>query len=301
MNWSHMKKMLIVMFVVINVTLEIIFIKREQSLYTVTSQDQQQIVQTLNNNNIMINAALGQQNILTKYKYNILGNYYPMSKLKVKSSMLDAEKIAENILGDSIKIDLSSKETGITKYTKGDKYIATNTTGQVMYYNQNGIYPPKKLNSEEVEKVGIQFAKEFTDNKIPLKHRRIEIADDYFVLEYYDDYKGEILFSSYISMKISKKGIIEAKQVRYEPIKFVEGKRYIFSPDEILYHFMEYIKDEKGNDLVRITSIERGYDIVMESYFEEDFDVVLPYYRITIGENEAIYYINAYTNEIVKK
>jgi len=301
MNWSQMKKMLIIAFIVLDVILEIIFIKREENLYTISGQDQQQIVQTLNNNNIMINAVLGEKKILTNVKYNILGNYYPMSKLKVKSSILDVGKISRDIFGDSVKIDLSLKEDGITKYIKDDQYIIADNTGKVQYFNENGIYPPEKFSSEEVEKVGIKFAKQFTNKKISLKHRRIEIEEDYFILEYYDDYKGEILFSSYISMKISQKGIIEAKEVRYEPIKFVEGKRYIFSPDEILYHFMEYIKREKGDDLVRITSIDRGYDIVMESSFEEDFDVVLPYYRIFIGGNETIYYINAYTNEIVKK
>ena len=123
-----------------------------------------------------------------------------------------------------------------------------------------------------------------------------KLMGDYYILEFNEVYQGEILFCSYVNMKISIKGVEEATMLRYIPQKFTGDKKPIVPIDEVLYSFINRVKPPE-NQLYSIKKIDLGYHIAMDLLSDNIMAEAVPYYRIKL-DNDQVYYVNAYTNEL---
>lgn len=78
---------------------------------------------------------------------------------------------------------------------------------------------------------------------------------------------------------------------------FIKEKHYLVEPEEMLYNLGERIGKDKEEQTI-IKEIDIGYDAGDRMYQESKQDYIEPYYRIELLDGQ-VYYINAYTNEIV--
>jgi hypothetical protein len=224
----------------------------------------------------------------------------PMKMLDLYEPQVDRLSIVEAML----KEESYEIETGELT----EKYKTTNQEitfyegtykGTVSYKGYNEKYTPSKFTKDEVIEVGKKFAADFTLNQmdfqlITIKH---EIYENYYILEFNGVYGEDILFCSYVRIKVTEEGVEEGKAEIYTPIDYEGAVNAVYPIDEVLYKFISEV-DLSNNEMVRITDLQIGYDVVIDDIKGDLFADAIPYYRITIN-NEDVYYIDAYTNELV--
>jgi hypothetical protein len=229
--------------------------------------------------------------------YTHVPSNYPMKKIVIQSAQINKDKIAEVIFKDETYTRTFGTES--EKYESNKQtllFLKGSQKGIISYSGINEQYVPKDFTREEVEKVGKAFAEDITLSEAELELTFSKAYDHYYVLEYNEIYKDQILFCNYVKLKVTEEGVNEARVLRYVPTDFVDKKEKIFPADEALYNFVESVNLGEG-ELYSIKSIDLGYDLGINSLEENGTAEVIPYYRIKL-HNEFVYFVNAYTNEL---
>lgn len=286
MNWSKTLTVLIIVFLILNIGLWRIYEFENQKQYTLSQENEQRIKKILLDNNIIM--------------YELLPNYFPMQKLSVEYISVDQEKVVKSIFGKIIPVSINNESS--KSYQMGTEKIIfkmQEEKGKILYENPKGRAKVEDFNNKSlIEKNAKSFAEDLTLGASDLKLiRYLEIKENYYVLEFCETYQDNILFTSYVKIKYTIDGITEAEAFRYRPIGMIGNKRNIYPPDEVLYNFMQVIRQESENEPIFIKGIDIGYNIGLESQGDEITATAIPYYRILLDTGE-IYYINAYKNEV---
>ncbi len=185
---------------------------------------------------------------------------------------------------------------GLHEHTNKNENLTFNKIaepGRVFYSAKN---PKYKYEGIGIEKMIESFVEDFR-----VGNERYEIynkissseGDIYFLNEVYE---GQNLFCNEIVLKVNKGGIVEARSIRYNPLKFDDKNLEMIDIDEALYSFMYEI--ELGTEK-RINKIEVGY-FVKDDIAESGYSLLVdPYYLVSLN-NGVNYYINAVTGEILE-
>lgn len=286
MNWNKIINIFIVLFLIVNIAMFSINYYKTQQKYTLSDTRLEQLRDILYENGYAL--------------YTHVPQNFPMKKLVLETPNIDNEAIAAAMFKD--------EEFTRTYRNDYDQYLSENQEveflkgnqkGKINYKGTNELYIPKSFTREEVERVGEKFARDFTLGIPELKLTSVVKFNEYYQLEYNEVYKGQMLFCSYVSMKVTKDGVESASTMRYAPIEYVGSKESIYPIDEILYNFMESIKPQEG-ELFSIKSIDLGYDLGINNLENNQSAQAVPYYRIKLDSNDTYYYVNAYTNELKK-
>lgn len=283
MNWNKIINIFIVIFLIVNVTLFSTARYFENERYSLSEKRTEQLRDVLKRNGYVL--------------YDYVPNYFPMPKIVFQPPEVDKTETIKQIFGSEVyltsfstRADQYGSEKQQLIFYKGDQ------KGVVSYKGTNEEYIPEEFTLEEVERVSQIFAEKITLSIPKLQLTYKKLVDDYYILEYNEVYKGQLLFSSYVTMKVSKRGIEEAKMLRYIPTKFTGDKKPIVPIDESLYNFIGKVKPAEG-EMFSIKKIDLGYNIAMDSLSGNIMAEAVPYYRIKL-DNDQVYYINAYTNEL---
>lgn len=283
MNWNKIINIFIIIFVFINIGIFYVSDVRNEKKYTISAEREDQLRDILYKKGFAL--------------YTHVPSYYPMKKITVQPSQMDKDRIAEVIF--------NSESYTRTFGADSEKYESNNQTilflkgsqkGILSYTGTNDQYVPKEFTKEEVEKVGRWFAEDITLSVPDLELTFSKAYDHYYVLEFNEIYKDEILFCNYVKLRVTENGVEEARTLRYAPSNFVGKKEKIFPADEALYNFVETV-NLSDEELYSIKSIDLGYDLGINSLEENGSAEVIPYYRIKL-HNEFVYFVNAYTNEL---
>lgn len=283
MNWNKIINIFIVIFMIINFGIYYVSDSRNEQKYTLSHEREDQLRDILYQKGFAL--------------YTHVPSNYPMKKIVIQSAQINKDKIAEVIFDD----ETYTRTFG----TESEKYESTKQTllflkgsqkGIISYSGINEAYVPKNFTREEVEKVGKAFAEDITLSEAEFELTFSKAYDHYYVLEYNEIFKDQILFCNYVKLKVTEEGVSEARALRYVPSDFVDKKEKIFPVDEALYNFVESVNLGEG-ELYSIKSIDLGYDLGINSLEENGTAEVIPYYRIKL-HNEFVYFVNAYTNEL---
>ncbi|PKM49163.1 MAG: hypothetical protein CVV02_17265 [Firmicutes bacterium HGW-Firmicutes-7] len=283
MNWNKIINIFIIIFLIINIGIFSIGHYKNEKMYTLSQERTDQLREILYKNGFAL--------------YSHVPENFPMRKIVIHPPQIDK--------GIVIKAFFENEPYSAEFTSDAEKYISSNQELMFLKGNQKGIlsyrgtnakYVPKSFTKEEVEAVGEQFAEDITLSIPKLILAYSMEYDGYYLLEFNEKYKGEILFCNYVKVKISSKGVEEAQVLRYVPSEFVGKKEKLYPIDEALYNFVDSIELNK-EELYSIKSIDLGYDLGINSYEENMIAEAIPYYRIKL-HNEFVFYINAYTNEL---
>ncbi|PKM93541.1 MAG: hypothetical protein CVU84_15295 [Firmicutes bacterium HGW-Firmicutes-1] len=286
MNWNKIMNIFIGFFLIMNICIFYISYNNNQQKHTLSPERTQQLREILYKNGFAL--------------YSHVPENFPMRKVVLHEPQINKEMIAEVIFnGESFKTEFTAEAEKYTSNNQELKYLKGNQKGILSYTGTNDNYIPKTYTQKDIEEVGEKFAEDITLSVPNLELTFSKVYDDYYVLEYNEVYKDEIIFCNYVKMKISSKGVEQANILRYAPVEFAGKKEKLYPVDEALYNFVDSIELDEG-ELYSIKSIDLGYDISSNSFGENILAEAIPYYRIKL-HNEFVFYINAYTNELRSK
>lgn len=283
MNWNKIINIFIIIFIIINAGIFYVRDVRNEQKYTLSPEREDQLRDILYQKGFAL--------------YTHVPSNYPMRKIVIQPAQINKDKIADIIFDGEPYTRIFGADS--EKYASDQQeilFLKGNQKGVLSYTGFNEKYKPKTFTKEEVEKAGKKFAEDITLSVPKLELTFIKAYENYYVLEFNEIYKDEILFCNYVKLKVTKDGVEEAKAIRYEPSDFVGKKEKLYPADEALYNFVENISLSK-EELYSIKSIDLGYDLGINSLEENGSAEAIPYYRIKL-HNEFVYFINAYTNEI---
>lgn len=293
MNWAKVKSILIVIFLILNAILGYMNYQKNVKDYTLNNQQESKIKKILYNNKIML--------------YTLLPKKYPPMKKLALASIPFREDEEDNILkaffkdkeGLSISIESIEQNKVQTVYDRDGIKIGF-SDGRITYKEDLIAKDKIIITKEEAKKVAENFLKKMGYDLSMLKLDFVDEDNGQYKFLYYETYKGNYLYNSYIKIVIKPEGIESADIYRIKPVKFIELSRSIYAPDEMLFGFMNQIKvKEKLDSILVIQKIDIGYLIESEEMWINGGEAV-PYYRITLADGRS-FFINAYTNEMTLK
>jgi hypothetical protein len=221
-----------------------------------------------------------------------------MSKLIVlPAGEVNAEELAHRVFGSGAGLQKLSQKEIITLQKDHETLRINNQTGKIIYINEKGLYPLDGWSKEEAQKSADHFVRQIGYNFPKMKMDAIREDKEHFLLEYHEVYKGQVLFNSYIKLKLTPKGIIEARVYRSKPQYFADHPREICSGDEALFTFVHAMKAKGVRGPIKIESMDLGYDLEEAEKLYVGGKAV-PHYRVIVTGEEKPYLINAYTNEM---
>lgn len=287
MNWTKVKNILIILFMILNVALGTYSYSKRYHRYTLSTERIEQVQELLQTNQI-------------KMTGKIVSSFYPMSKLKIELGKYEDITLIERIFNDSQMIP--SIESHGRRYVKGKEELwisrqEGNMVGVISYTNPDGRGRLKSLAYEDVKKVGDQFVKEITSGKGKFVIDEQGTTQEGYRLSYKEVYKGWRLFNSTVDIVLTEKGVVWGQLLRYQPIRFHGEKRDIYPPDEVLLNFIYFIREQYPVEPITIVKMDLGYDAGTRDGTRDIYGIAVPYYRIIL-ETGQIFYINGYTNEI---
>lgn len=292
MEWIKIKKYLIIIFLFINLFLLGFNYLIERNRYTLSSYDNNLLKEVVSDNGMPI---------YTKYP----NDFYPMSQIMMQEYNFDEEKMADQVF--TIEYKVINHDNGKTTYTNSketEKLVFDNQ--HIDYTNEEGKFDINE--GEDMRSQAIALAKEFASlltndeyNFVLLSHDVMK-EDEIYKIKLCEEYKGNKIFSNFVSVIVTKEGIVEAEFERYAPTGYQGRKRDIYPVDEVLYNVLYYIREKYEDANFALEEIDKGYYANTNAI---DYEATAnPSYRIPLmnlntGEGQIIY-VDAYSNEITK-
>lgn len=286
MNFGRILNIFIILFIIANIVLFGLYEYKKKTDYSLSAEREQQLIEILIENNISI--------------YTLLPKFYPRRKLEVERININTTTYPEQFFDGGYTLKPFEN-----RYSKGneDLFIHSKAKEVTIEYEKKANTPIENFDKRTVEKIGRELVDRLTLHKNKMVMLSSEPDDDLtkYVLVYNDIGKhNDILFSSYVEIKIYKNGDISAKSRRYKPLRFSGSSKKIIPVDEVLYEFMYNIQGKANNEFIKIMGIDIGYyvdDVDKENEKNSATSIIEaePCYRISLGNGE-VHYINAYTN-----
>lgn len=291
MNVHKMLNLFILIFLFINVVLFYYIDKQEAGAYSLTREREQQLSETFYANDLI--------------SYAFIPEYYPRPRLVVLSPKDIESKIVDIIFEDeNPKMSLSASEHIHKTVDEELKFVQGKEKGRVFYMAKHPRYVPVVNDDKSNNDLVKQFVLDITGGEgsyrvTDTRTREDSEASDSTIYFFNESFEGELLFSNEVVVRLDEGvGITEARAIRYEPYLYEAEELPLVAVDEVLYNFMFWITEEAERQII-ITDIDIGYYLGIDS--EDTFvsRILDPHYRIKLNSGET-YYVNAYTNELVK-
>lgn len=294
MQMQKMLNVLILLFLMINIGLFFYLAYEEESTYTLTNERKEQVQAILELNDIKISAGM-------------LTEFYPKAMLVVTEpdemnydsvalffddNVAPVGKFSDEEYRYSDPQGVDAAVLRINRQTEKGRITYTDSDDNLPYVSEDFT---SIIKNQEIAKA---FVDDFTtgDGVFEVTDQKENTDKGYYFFFYNERFEDELLFCNEVRLRIEKKGISEAVGIRYNPSYFLEEKMAIFPPDEMLYKFMIFVRDE-GLKNVEITAMDLGYHIGPDGLHDLRSVEIEPYYRIKISAGQT-YYINAFTNEM---
>lgn len=286
MNMNRLVSILIVVFLILNGVLYMRLNQENANIYSLSAESYTQLTEILEQNDIILYAPLPKN--------------YPRAKLVILSPLNKEDDINDVMLtGESMPLSISGDNQ--IHQTENEKltYDHGEDKGMIYYASSNPTYKPKDYSLASYRAVADQFVLDITLNNEAFEWSDTREGEGFKVYYYNERFQQELLFCNEVLVKIEDRvGITEARTIRYVPYAFEEAEYALHSVDEALYRFMFYIR-ERSDVSLRITSVDIGYFLGPDDTNDLVSLSLEPHYRIKLGSGK-VYYVNAYTNDIVE-
>lgn len=282
MNWSKVNGILIGAFVIINICLGLI-LYQSRTKYEVTGTRLTELQINLDRYHIAM--------------YDFIPNYEPMQRLGIVRKELNSDQIAKAVFEES---DYNSIQINGTKeYTDGKRrlifYQNQVNPDEFIYVEPFNIYTASK---SIIEEYADNLVKKFYNKRYGLERTSFRLKENgFYEIIYMGFYEDTPIYGSYIKIVVNTNSSVTATIKLIEAKDFIKEKHNLVEPEEMLYNLGERIGKGQVEQTI-IKEIDIGYDAGDRMFQEVKQDYIEPYYRIELL-NGKIYYINAYTNEIV--
>lgn len=255
----------------------------EMHKYTVTPEQIKDAVGVLEKNNITVSTE-------------VMRGFSPKKEIELAAyDEYDNDLLIDIFMNnpEDVKFSIDSGK----KVLRTDWETLTVNGGYVTYRNRDTAsgYPEDeeaaKLCSMLVKRLEV-FGGEFVLDGEPSK------TDDGIVYEYCQKYKGNIIYSNFVSITVNEGGISRVDFMYLRPTGYVNTPLEICSADDALISGMHAIKNYFGTMEADISKVDLVY-YCEENQSEKNLTfTVSPYYRVYFSLSEEPLLVNAYTNSV---
>jgi len=290
MRWDKALNYLIVIFLCVNILLAAIHYERYITSYRVSDESIGTVTSILRKQGIEVRA-------------NLPTSFSPrpslwMEPIEITTTLRD--QMVTHLLGeDRSRITITS-ESGKGEYGKA-ALVYSMEEKQLRFYKDKITYSNHEAyenGSSLSYKEALKHAKAFI-NRLNLDGHFEEVKIDYIseshgaTVTYYEVYKGLPIFSSYVKMKVSPKGIIEAEVKCLKITDKVGPIKPLYPIDQVLFGLQDLELGDKG---YIIESVELGYRFNHAEGMHILSEEAVPMYKIKIKGLGIPVFVNAYTN-----
>jgi regulatory protein YycI of two-component signal transduction system YycFG len=274
MDWSRIKTVLIVSFVIINLILGYnIYQTKEVYAKTVTVESEvfEQVLALLESKNITIDFAL--ESYLER-----------VPSLTVSYESYGLEDSAKKFLGEAYEVI-----DGVA--ILGDKAVKVENDTSLKYFYTSPLDEHNDCTEENARVVADNFLREY-GYKSDKEPWRIDRQGEFVVVTYKQFYKTFYLDETYMTLAIYDDQVVRFSRKWFQTISEQNVARDIVPPSEALFKVIERAYNETvtyGAPIV-IEKMELGYrldDNILFSYIKSGD--VFPYWRITFSDGRIIY------------
>lgn len=288
MNIGRVKNLVIVFFVILNITLLALNWDRENR-YKITSEQEAAIVKVLMQNNIGL------------YTY-IVKDFHPLRQIEMTAYVYDSLKMIR-VLFDGLPT--RTPESGKTTWELDGKTLIIYNKDRNGFLFENPQGTGKiELSKESAQEVCDKLLEKLDDKSLNLKLDYISNEKDgYYILEYRSVFNQNTIYSSTARFKVTKNGIVQFRGTYFQSERFTDNTREIYSADEALYSLMQELRNvyENTGELIQINHMDVVYRAEDNNADVKTILKADPYYRVYISARpDQPYLINAYTNVVVK-
>lgn len=284
MDWSKAKNIIIIFLIVINSMLMFVFVYSNDN-NSLTSEREKAIIKLLNKEDIQLQSEIPK-------------NSTPMPMVSLTYKENDIEELKHIFFGtaEDVKRSVEANSTILKK----DNRMLTIENSMITYINEGNKDTIKNFDETSAKAIVEQFIKNDLKSKYSkYKFHSTSILNNGYSFKYYETYNGYALYSNYMKFDVTNKGIESIQIDKYEPVGILGIDRDICSADEALLTFIYKMREKKHNESIIIDKIELGYKLE-EKLKKSTKGRAIPCYRISIKNNNKIYYINAYTNILIE-
>lgn len=285
MEWKKAKGFMILLLIILNLVLLGLNYGRYQENVLTLSQEKA-VFEVLSKNGISLYTDL-----ITKFT--------PMRKITLSLPSYSKEEMKELFFGEEKATTTVEFEKIIIK---SDQKILTmrGNKGTLVFPKGTASYP--NLSNAQAKEVAKQFMERLEKEIGTFEFGNITKTEGGYVVEYFEKYKGNLVFASNYKIYITNRGITSVDLTFFEPEGYTGDKKEICFSDEALFTFLKEYRKSKKEGAVTITKMELGYDFLEEEEWIVDTSVkLIPCYRIYVMGQEAPYTINAYTNKMLNQ
>lgn len=283
MNWQRALNVFIGIFLLINLVLFVYIQHEVDARHQVDPEAKRQLHAILAENDMKLE--------------DFLPDFYPMAELEFLMPEVDREAVLASVFSmESYKP--APNQTSAFRYVSDKQELifhTGNSRGLVTYSAQKPVFVPSDYSEATMTATAEAFAKVLMAEKVELVLTDVRPSGDgsFHILEFNERYKGSLLFSNYVIVKIDRNGVQEAKAMRYQPTGIGSPKEQVVPADQVLYKFMA----KYGKPGMAITALDLGYDLKTGEIATGNKVTLIPYYRIKT-DSGAFYYVGAYDNRI---
>jgi len=279
-EWEKAKSILLVLFILINVVLFGLTLA-ENRRYTLTAERE-----------ALVRSVLARHDITVET--DITRRFAPMRSLRISGYYYNHDELVGIFFDDPTRV-LHTQTAFSDEFTKDEAELFI-AGGFITYINAARMYSGENnITREQARVIGDAFISE---------HFPDFIYDEYFrphsdagqLLVYHQFYRGHRVYSNFIELLVTPKGITEA-DMQFGRIHGWDGpERVIFAPDEVLLTFLQRVDTLRMP--VTITNMDIVYflEFIYASDERDSLHRAIPFYRIFIEGFEMPFLINAYTN-----
>ena len=280
MEWEKAKSILLVMFVLLNIVL-FGLTWAENRRYTLTSDRENQVRSVLARHDITVET-------------DIIRQFPPMRALRISGYYYDHDELLAIFFEDPTLVT-HSQTLFNDEFTKNEAELFI-SNGFITYINAARTCDGEnKITRPQARVIGDAFISEHFPDFIYDENFHPH-SDAGQLLVYHQFYRGHRIYSNFIELLVTAKGIAEADMQFGRVHGWYGPERVIFAPDEVLITFLQRVETLRMP--VTITNIDIVYflEFIYASDERDSLHQAIPFYRIFIEGFEMPFLINAYTN-----
>ena len=274
MDWSRIKTILIVSFIIINLILGYIVYGTQKTFEKQVSVETEVFTQVVD--------LLASKNISVDFELDYYMQMVPSLTVSYESYLLDAW--AENFLGDDYEI-----MDGVALL--GEEAVKVENDTTLKYFHTVPLDESNDCTLENAKNIAERFLNQY-GFEIETEPWRIDQQGEFIVVTYKQFYESYYLDETYMTLAIYDDDVIRFSRKWFQSVTVQNGSRTIVPPSEALFKVIERAYNETityGATIV-IEKMELGYrldDSILFSYIKSGD--VFPYWRITFSDGRIIY------------
>jgi hypothetical protein len=291
MNTNPVKNMIIALLVIFVAVLSFLIFIDEQR-FVLSAEQEMNILTVLERNEMSIAEP-----------FEMLRNFRPARQLDMVRYNYDLEAMATRFFGDNA--DFETEDGALFFCEMTGKFMELDVRDNIINFGIPNGFGPTEFGIDFIhggagaEELALLFIEEILGGAATemTLYSNTLISERNYLLTFYGSYRGNLLYSSQIRIRVAEFGITRVTYSHFESRGFIGYETPLFSPDEALLALLNQLRSEGVQGQINLINMQMVYDINPNNHTR-----AVPAYLFTIvlDGRQFNYIFNARTNSYMR-